>query len=141
MHKLRILSLAVTVILINFASGAYGQVNGQTNLTGVHYAEIPAKTLFIKHPAANDPATFFSTNTNFSLDIYKPGDMDKIIAALKKDPQVQSCSKGTLTGDYQQFNLTVKSTKNKMWFISLFKKAGISTVKINNNNIVEIERM
>lgn len=110
----------------------------------VNFSEIPAKTVCIKHPAASDANSFFSQATVVSFEVYKAGsaaDVANIITALKKDAAVESVTEGKVTGDYQQITLTLKSAKNKAWFASEFKKAGLNTVRINNNPIVEVDKM
>ena len=108
------------------------------------FSETPAKTIIIKHPAAENIDGFFSTTTVLMFEIYKAGskeDLAKIIAALKKNADVESCVEGPLTGDYQAMTLTIKSMKNKQWYADLFKKAGLKNIKINNNAIVEVGKM
>ena len=108
------------------------------------YSEIPAKTIIIKHPAATNIDGFFSTTTVLTFEIYKAGskeDLAKMIAAFKKNTDVESCVEGPLTGDYQAMTLTIKSMKSKQWYAELFKKAGLKTIKINNNAIVEVGKM
>ena len=108
------------------------------------YSETPAKTVIIKHPAANNIEGFFSTTTNLMFEVYKAGtkeDLAKIIAAIKKNSNVQDCVEGPLNGDYQAITLTLKEMKNKQWYAELFLKAGLNTIKINNNPIVEVGKM
>jgi hypothetical protein len=110
----------------------------------VYFSETPARTIFIKHPAAQNVDGFFSTTTALMFEIYKPGsseDMAKIISALKKDSNVEMCAEGAITGDYHMVNITLKSAKDKAWFAALFKKAGLNNIKINNNPIVEVGKM
>ncbi|MEO6303237.1 MAG: hypothetical protein ABIP51_08690, partial [Bacteroidia bacterium] len=102
------------------------------------------KTVCIKNPAAADAGKFFSEVTVVSFEIYKAGSQDevaKIAASLKKDAAVESVTEGKATGDYQSMTLVLKSAKNKAWFASEFKKAGLNTVRINNNPIVEVDKM
>lgn len=106
--------------------------------------DTPAKTICIKNPAASNTTQFFSNSTSFSFEIYKAGSKDdvlKIIKFFKNDPAVENCIEGVLTGDYLAISLTLKSNKNKAWFIKSFKKAGLKTIKINNNPIVEIDKI
>ena len=131
-------SLLLAIVLISIP------VYGKVHTPAMYYAETPARTIVIKHPAANDPATFFSSGTMFAFEVYKAGSADEvamIIKAMSKDPNVESCTEGRLTGDYKAFMLTLKSAKDKAWFAALFKKAGLNTIKINNNPIVEVEKM
>lgn len=135
-------TLSLTLFLSTVAMGSsHAQ---PTALTSKTYADTPAKTIIIKHPAANDVATFFSSSTVYSFEVFKPGtsaEMDKIVATLKKDAEVADVAVGKVTGDYHAITVTVKSVKNKMYFSSLFKKAGLNTIKINNNPITEVDKM
>lgn len=140
MQILRILPISLLLAIVLISAPVYGKIN----TFNISYSETPARTIVIKHPAANNPATFFSTSTVLTFEVFKPGskeDVAAIIKALTKDGNVQSCTAGVLTGDYQAFTLTLKSAKDKAWFASLFKKAGLNTIKINNNPIVEVDKM
>lgn len=112
--------------------------------TVINLSEIPAKTVCIKNPSAADVNKFFSATTVLSFEVYKAGskeEITKIINLLKKDADVESVSEGKLTGDYQSITLTLKSAKNKAWFATEFKKAGLNTIRINNNPIVEVDKI
>ena len=112
--------------------------------TVINLSEIPAKTVCIKNPSAADVNKFFSETTVLSFEVYKAGskeEITKIINFLKKDAAVESVSEGKLTGDYQSITLILKSAKNKAWFATEFKKAGLNTIRINNNPIVEVDKM
>lgn len=116
----------------------------KNTVVSVNFSEIPAKTVCIKHPAAANAAKFFSETTMLSFEVYKAGSADEvamIVSSLKKDGNVESVTEGKTTGDYQQFTISLKSAKNKAWFASEFKKAGLNTVRINNNPIVEVDKM
>jgi hypothetical protein len=118
--------------------------NASTINTVINFSEIPAKTVCIKNPSAADVNKFFSETTVLSFEVYKAGskeEITKIINLLKKDAAVESVSEGKLTGDYQSITLTLKSAKNKAWFAAVFKKAGLNTIRINNNPIVEVDKM
>jgi hypothetical protein len=109
-----------------------------------NFTEIPVKTVCIKNPNAADVNKFFSETTVLSFEVYKAGSADeiaKIVASLKNNKGVESITEGKLTGDYQSMTLTLKSAKNKAWFAAEFKKAGLNTIRINNNPIVEVEKM
>ena len=123
-----------------FNSSIYG--NNKSLVSKID--DIPSKTICIKNPAASNTTDFFSNTIQFSFEIFKAGSKDdvlKIINSFKNDPSVESCSEGVLTGDYLAISLTLKLNKNKAWFIKSFKKAGLKTIKINNNPIVEIEKI
>lgn len=114
------------------------------NSISVNFSDIPVKTVCIKNAAAADVNKFFSQTTMLFFEVYKAGSKEevaKIIASLKSDAAVESVTEGKLTGDYQSITITLKSAKNKAWFASEFKKAGLNTVRINNNPIVEVEKM
>ena len=131
------LSLSLLLAAALYSPAAYAQVNPQTT----KITETPPKSIVIKHPAANDPATFFATSNTFMFEVYKPGNMAKIIAEISKDPNVDVCKEGAVTGDYHQVSLVVKAMKDKMWYAALFKKAGLTMIKVNNNPVVEVDKM
>jgi|GEM_PF-987221 len=141
MQFLKTLSLSLLLAVAVNRTPVFAQVNGQVNATAAKYSETPVKTVIVKNPMANDPATYFATGTVFSFEIFKPGDIAKITSAIKKQAGVESCTLGNVTGDYYQVNIVLKATKNKMWFSEVFKKAGLNTIKINNNPIVEVAKM
>jgi hypothetical protein len=106
--------------------------------------ETPVKTICIKNPNAGDVANFFASTKVLNFEIYKAGDkadLKKIITALKSDANVESVTEGVLTGDYQAITLVLKKEQKKEWFITTFKKAGLNTIKINNNPIVEEDKL
>jgi hypothetical protein len=112
--------------------------------TAIVYNETPAKTICIKNPGANDVNNFFSTTTVLFFEVYKPGskdDLAKIIKSLKSDKNVESVTEGNVAGDYYGLTIVLKAAKNKAWFASQFKKAGLGHIKINNNPIVEVDKM
>ncbi len=115
----------------------------EKNVT-IIFSETPAKTICLKNSAASNTDSYFSSTTVFSFEVFKAGskeDIAKIVKTLSKDAAVESCVEGALTGDYQAFTLTLKSTKSKAWFVSQFKKVGLNTIKINNNPIVDVDKM
>lgn len=109
------------------------------------YNETPARTIILKHPMAADANKFFASGTFFNFEVYQPGsaaDLNKIVTALKSDPAVESVNVGALTGgSYQAITITLKIAQNKAWFINEFKRAGLNTIKINNNPVVEVEKI
>ena len=114
----------------------------KTNVITVNFSDIPAKTVCIKNPAAADVNKFFSEATTLTFEVYKAGskaEVEKIISSFKKDSNVESAVEGKSTGDFQAITITLKSAKDKAWFATEFKKAGLTTVRINNNPIVEVE--
>lgn len=137
MFTLKTLKTGIAACILFLCSGIYAQ----TNSTIQTQAETPANTIFIKHPAANDPAVFFATGTVFSFEIYKPSDIAKIIHTLQKYNGVENILSGKITGSYHQISLTLKSSKNKTWFSAFFRSAGLNTIKINNNPIVEVSTL
>ena len=132
------LSLVLTGAMVNSALA-------NTRVNSVYSNETPAKTVIIKHALANDANKFFSSSTVISFEIYKPGtkeELAKIVASLKKDPAVESVNEGVVTGgDYYAMTIVLKSEKNKAWFVAEFKKAGLNTIKMNNNPIVEVDKL
>ncbi len=106
--------------------------------------ELPAKTICIKHPLASDPVKFFSTGTSFHFEVFKPGtkaDLMSIIDKLKKVEGVENCLPGNVNGDYYSVELTLKSAKDKAWFINAFKAAGLDHIKINNSEPTPLEKL
>ena len=132
---------------ISFLLGAAmvnSTVSANNNNVTINFSEIPAKTVCIKNAAAADVNKFFSEVTVLTFEVYKAGsaaDVAKIVASLKKSNAVESVTEGNVTGDYHAITLTLKSAKNKAWFATEFKKAGLNTIRINNNPIVEVEKM
>ena len=117
---------------------------GKNNTVSINFSDIPSKTICIKNPAAADANKFFSETKMLFFEVYKPGsqeEVSKMIASLKKDAAVESVTEGKMVGDYQGITVVLKSTKNKAWFATEFKKAGLNTIRINNNPIVEVEKM
>jgi hypothetical protein len=140
MQILKPLSLSVLLAVAAINTPVCGTVNPVT----VNYSETPAKTIILKHPAANNAAAFFSGNTAFMFEVFKPGskeELNRMVKLLAADANVQSCNEGQQTGDYQAITLVLKSAKDKAWFASLFKKAGLTTIKINNNPVVDVDKM
>jgi hypothetical protein len=112
--------------------------------TAVAYNETPAKTIVIKHPDAADANKFFSKSTMVFFEVYKAGSKEElaaIIKSLKSDKNVESVTEGNVAGDYQGLTIVLKTTKDKAWFASQFKKAGLNHIKINNNPVVEVSKM
>ncbi len=106
--------------------------------------ELPAKTICIKHPLAADPVKFFSTGTSFHFEIFKAGtksDLLSIIDKLKKVEGVENCLPGNVNGDYFSVELTLKSVKDKAWFMNAFKAAGLDHIKINNSEPTPLEKL
>jgi hypothetical protein len=106
--------------------------------------ELPAKTICIKHPMANDANAFFSTTTNLFFEVYQPGskaDFTIIVDKLKQIEGVQNATPGNIAGDYYGINLSLKGVKDKAWFIQVFKKAGLEYIKLNNNEAVAIDKL
>lgn len=133
----------IKILLIScLLTGSAATANPIINTT--FYSEIPAKTICIKHPNASEPDKFFSTSTNLMFEVYKAGskeEVEEMIKILKSDSNVQSASEGRLTGDYQAVTISLKNTKDKAWFVALFKKAGLNTIRINNNPIVSVDKI
>lgn len=101
-------------------------------------------TICIKHPAAENSGTFFSGSMVYQFEVFQIGgaeNMAKIISSFQKDKDVESITVGTLTGDFQAFHLTLKKQKNKEWFSSTFRKAGLNTIRINRREIVTVDKM
>jgi hypothetical protein len=115
--------------------------NPASNKAVVKFVDVPVKTVVIKHPEAADANKYFSTATTITFWVYKAGSADEIAQKLKKHSDVASCGAGKLTGDYQEMTVTLKAAKDKAFWASLFKSAGLGHIKINNNEIVEMDKM
>lgn len=140
MRILRNLMLAALTVVsapqLSATTGSYP--NNKT------FSETPERTVIIKHPAANNLSTFFSSTTTLFFEVYKPGtkeDIATIIKTLSKNTYVKSCTEALLTGDYQGFTLELKSPMDKVAFGKLLKSAGLNTVKINANPIVASDKL
>jgi len=108
------------------------------------YNQTPEKTICIKHPEAADANKYFAKSTVVMFEVYKAGSKEEvagIIKALKSDSNVESVTEGVLTGDYQAITLNLKSAKDKTWFVKQFKKAGLNHIKINNNPVIEVDKL
>lgn len=106
--------------------------------------DIPAKTIILKYPAAANINQYFASATMVTFEVYKAGtkaDLAQIITSLKSNKVIASCSEGILTGDYQAITITLTVAQNKAWFISLFKAAGLNTIKVNADPIIEVEKL
>jgi hypothetical protein len=134
MKKLTFLALACFLSVFSFSKHlAIHSVNKET----------PSKTICIKHPDANKP-NFFSTITVLSFEVYKPdtkGDIVTIVDKFSKMAEVQSCNVGKQTGDYYRINLIVKKPQDKAWYVKAFKDAGLYTIKLNNAEVVDVEKL
>jgi hypothetical protein len=127
--------LFFAMLLASFVFSNYS-VNAQQN-------ETPKDTLVIKHPAATDLSRFFSGSTVYNLWIYspKPAALDELIKTFKNEKVVQDCTMGAAAGEYSEIVINLKEAKNKDWFISRFKEAGILFIKVNNNGAIAIEKI
>ena len=106
------------------------------------FLNYPAKTIVIKNMAADDTKTFFSTSQVYNFEVYQAGkDMPAIIASLLSDKSVANCIAGTVVGDFTSVTLVLKTNKDKAWFISQFKKAGLNTIKINQKEVQNVDKM
>lgn len=140
MKLLKFLSICFVISL--FSASVSASVTNP--LQNIFSSDLPEKTIVIKHPAAFNVDDFFATNKFLMFEIYKVGsteNLNKVIASFKKNPNVEACEIGPLTGDYQAISISMKSTKDKQWFAELFKKAGLNSIKINNNPVVKVDKM
>lgn len=104
----------------------------------------PAKTICLKHPEAANSDKFFSTQTMLNFEIYKPtseAEVAEIVKKFKANADVAGCDLGRVTGDFHSITLTLKQAKSKSWFIAQFKKVGLTNIKINNNEVVSVDKM
>jgi len=124
-------------------SGSFA-VNASSKSAYVLFTETPAKTVCIKANNASDANAFFSSNTSYFFEVYKPGtkaDLLDIVNKLKAQEGVEACSPGTITGDYCAITLTLKTKKDKAWFVNAFSSAGLNHVKINKGEAVELSKL
>ena len=105
------------------------------------FGETPAKTIVIKNPAADDVNTFFSGSQTYFFEVYKIGEAKVVIDLIKKNKDVETCVANNVIGDYTPITVSLKSTKNKAFFITLFKSAGLNTIRINHKEICIVEKM
>ncbi len=134
-------TLSLSLIL---SIGAVNSVSASNSTTVVNFNNYPAKTICLKHPDAANSDKFFSTQTMFNFEIYKPANAAEvagIVKLFKANADVLVCDAGRVTGDFHAINLVLKSAKSKSWFIEQFKKVGLSTIKINNNEVVNVDKM
>jgi hypothetical protein len=132
-----------TLLISCMLTGAAVNANAIKPVTGI-YNQTPDKTICIKNPQAANADQFFSSATMLFFEVYKAGTSDevaKLIKTLSADPNVDSVAEGVLVGDYQGITVVLKSQKNKAWFVSLFKKAGLNHIKINNNPVTEVDKI
>jgi hypothetical protein len=135
-------SLSVLVILLGTASGS-AALNGLSHAQVILTDDMPLKTVVIKDPAAEDQTKFFSMVTTLRFWIYKAGssgDIDAIMKNLKNYSDVQSCTEGGVSGDYKEITVVVKSKHDKAWFTEMFRKAGLSSLKINNGPVTALAK-
>lgn len=107
----------------------------------VLFGETPAKTIVIKNPAADDVNTFFSNSQVYSFEVFKIGDVKAVIDLIKKNKDVESCSAANAIGDFTPITLSLKSKKNKDFFIALFKNAGLMNIRINHKELSAVDKM
>jgi hypothetical protein len=132
-------SLLISALL----AGPVSSVNA-AQASNIIISELPAKTVCIKHPEAADANKFFVKANIVMFEIYKGGsaeEVGRIVKALEADPNIESAIMGPLTGDFQAVTISLKSNKDKAWFMKQFKKAGLTHIKINNNSPVELEKL
>lgn len=107
-------------------------------------AIIPERTVIIKHPGAEDTDKFFSGSLTFTFEVYKAGSKEQvaeIVETFQQEEAVQSLVAGKKTGDYQAFQLTLKTARIKPWFTEAFQKARLHTILINNHPVVNVDNM
>lgn len=133
-------TISLSILLVSIAS----VTSIKANINSTLFAESPAKTICIKHPEAVDANKFFAKATIINFEIFKVGsasELDKIVKILSSDANVESCTSGKITGDFSAITLNLKSAKNKVYFINLFKKAGLTHIKLNNSDAVETDKL
>lgn len=136
MNAIKILSLSLLLTSATVKLNA----NEAKQLISV-FTEYPAKTVCIKHPAAENINAYFSEATMISFEIFKIGDKDAFIQSLKSNSDVESVDEGVLTGDFQMITITMRTAKNKAWFVALMKRAGAHDIKINNMPLKALDEL
>lgn len=134
-------TLALSLVLSTVVSTA-SATNQLTTITKA--ITIPDKTICIKNPGATDVNKFFSSITMLNFEIYKPGSVDfvnSVVETLKRNPSIESVTIGKVTGDFHAITIVLKSTNSKEFFINNFKRAGLSNIKINNNDAVSLDKL
>lgn len=105
------------------------------------FGETPAKTIVIKNPGADDTNAFFSGSQVFFFEVFKIGDVKAVLDLIKKNKDVESCTANNVIGDFTPINLSLKSPKNKAFFIALFKSAGLNNIRINHKEVTSVDKM
>lgn len=134
---------SISFSLFMFTTASLALASGSAETTIV-INETPAKTVVIKAPAASDVNAFFSSTKVLSFEVYKAGsaeELNSIVNKIQSVAGVETVAKGRITGDYSNINVILKTTKDKAFWINLFKAAGLGHIKINNNAVVEIEKI
>lgn len=135
MNTLKALSLSL------FLTVAAMDATAKTKHVVSVFGEYPAKTVCIKHPAAENINKYFSEATVISFEVFKLDDKATYIKYLQSNPDVESVTPGGLTGDFQMFTITMKTAKSKAWFVELLKKAGSRDIKINNMPVKSLDNI
>lgn len=137
------MNIIKTLLISCMLTGAAVNASAIKPGTGI-YNQTPEKTICIKNPQAANADQFFSSASMLFFEVFKAGtkdDVAKLIKTLHSDPNVESVQEGALVGEYQGITIVLKSHKNKAWFVSLFKNAGLNHIKINNNPVIEVDKL
>ena len=129
---------SLTAILLIFSTIFIAAKNQQKVYL---FGETPVKTIVIKNPAADDVNTFFSNSQVYFFEVYKIGDVQAVLEIFKKNKDVASCVANNPIGDFTPINLILKSNKDKAFFITLFKSAGLNNIRINHREVVATDKM
>lgn len=133
--------VALSVLLVGTTSLT---TKANTNTIKINLLDLPAKTVCIKHPEAADANKYFASATVINFEVYKAGstaELDKIVKTLSTDKNIESCTAGKVTGDFSAITLSLKTAKDKAYFVGLCKKAGLTHFKLNNNTAVEADKL
>lgn len=139
MKLIKTLALSLMLSTVSYTATATNKL-----ITVTKAVNIPDKTICIKNPNAADPNKFFSTVTMLNFEIYKPGNaefVNSVVETLKKNPSVESVTIGKVTGDFHAVTLVLKSANSKEFFVANFKRAGLSNIKINNNEAISLDKL
>jgi hypothetical protein len=132
--------LLILLVLVSAGFYNFSKAPGKIHQTSA----IPAKTVYLKHPLAANLDAFFAQTTVFTLYVFQSGsaqDLKLLIEKLRQDKALNSCVAGSVNGDFQAVDVSLKQIQNKTWFVKWLKNAGLKTIKINNDPVKSIDEI
>ncbi|MCU0360387.1 MAG: hypothetical protein MUF75_06650 [Bacteroidia bacterium] len=130
--------LLILLVLVSVGFYNFSKAPGKFHQTSA----IPPKTVYLKHPLAANLDVFFAQTTVFTLYIFQSGstqDLKLLIKKLSQDKALNSCVTGSVNGDFQAVEVSLKQIQNKAWFVKWLKNAGLQTIKINSDPVKSID--